>query len=513
MCASPQFVAGATKLHLGAWYDITSDPVILQMVSGIKWEFVDAPTQLEVPREYMVNADMDLVIAREIAGMLQKGVIYEVWDVTRSFVSNIFTRPKPDGKVRVIIDLSELNKFISTNHFKMDHLETATQMLFRGAWLASIDLSDAYYTLPIHPDFQRYICFQWAGRFFHYTCLPFGISCAPWIFTKTLKPIFAEFHKEGHHGFGYIDDSFIIAETRVECLRAVNELKASFERLGFRINEKKSVLQPTHVLKFLGYLLNSSTMTVSPTQDKIEKVVGSVQELLNCRRIKIRRVASVLGLLNDVCKATEYGSAHTKNLEVQKIEALRRAGSKQFEGTMYLDTESVMDLRWWGERFPTATKTMRETSPVLTLMVDASQLGWGACLGSERAQGRWSIHEGTCHINVLEVRAVLLGLRSLCADKHGTGIGVLTDSTTALAYVSHMGGTRSRECNRAALELWHWCKQRAIWLVVNHIPGVENVVADYESRNFTENTEWKLNPQLFAQICKLWNTPNIDLFA
>ena len=99
MCASPQFVAGATKLHLGAWYDITSDPVILQMVSGIKWEFVDAPTQLEVPREYMVNADMGLVIAREIAGMLQKGVIYEVWDVTRSFVSNIFTRPKPDGKV------------------------------------------------------------------------------------------------------------------------------------------------------------------------------------------------------------------------------------------------------------------------------------------------------------------------------------------------------------------------------------------------------------------------------
>ena len=395
----------------------------------------------------------------------------------------------------------------------MDHLETATQMLFRGAWLASIDLSDAYYTLPIHPDFQRYICFQWAGRFFHYTCLPFGISCAPWIFTKTLKPIFAEFHKKGHHGFRYIDDSFIIAETRVECLRAVNELKASFERLGFRINEKKSVLQPTHVLKFLGYLLNSSTMTVSPTQDKIEKVVGSVQELLNCRRIKIRRVASVLGLLNDVCKATEYGSAHTKNLEVQKIEALRKAGSKQFEGTMYLDTESVMDLRWWGERFPTATKTIRETSPVLTLMVDASQLGWGACLGSERAQGRWSIHEGTCHINVLEVRAVLLGLRSLCADKHGTGIGVLTDSTTALAYVSHMGGTRSRECNRAALELWHWCEQRGIWLTVNHIPGVENVVADYESRNFTENTEWKLNPQLFAQICKLWNTPNIDLFA
>ena len=65
------------------------------------------------------------------------------------------------------------------------------------------------------------------------------------------------------------------------------------------------------------------------------------------RRIQIRRVASALGLLNDVCKATEYGSAHTKDLGMQKIEAVRRAGSKQFEGSMYLDTESVTDLWWW----------------------------------------------------------------------------------------------------------------------------------------------------------------------
>ena len=111
------------------------------------------------------------------------------------------------------------------------------------------------------------------------------------------------------------------------------------------------------------------------------------------------------------------------------------------------------------------------------------------------------MHESSCHINVLELRAVLLGLRSLYADKRGTGIGTLTDSTTALAYVSHMGGTRSTECNRVALEMWHWCEQRGIGLAVNHIPGVENVVAGCESRCFTEDTEWRLNPLLFKQIC------------
>ena len=64
---------------------------------------------------------------------------------------------------------------------------------------------------------------------------------------------------------------------------------------------------------------------------------------------------------------------------------------------------------WWGETFPTATKVIRETSPALTLMVDASQLacrgGGGAVWGQREPRG-WSMHESSCHINVLELHAV-----------------------------------------------------------------------------------------------------------
>lgn len=71
----------------------------------------------------------------------------------------------------------------------------------------------------------------------------------------------------------------------------------------------------------------------------------------------------------------------------------------------------------------------------------------------------------------------------------------------------------SPECNGVAHQIWQWCEDRNLWLIATHLPGVENVEADHESRNFTENTEWKLNPEIFNEICYRWGIPEIDLFA
>ena len=63
------------------------------------------------------------------------------------------------------------------------------------------------------------------------------------------------------------------------------------------------------------------------------------------------------------------------------------------------------------------------------------------------------------------------------------------------------GGTRSARCNEQAREIWDFCEERDIWMSVAHIPGEENVDADHESRQFTENTEWELSPEIFKMIC------------
>ena len=61
--------------------------------------------------------------------------------------------------------------------------------------------------------------------------------------------------------------------------------------------------------------------------------------------------------------------------------------------------------------------------------------------------------------------------------------------------------------------IWFWCYQHNNWVSAAHLPGVQNVVADRESRSIHDNMEWQLDKALFRDLCKIWGTPEIDLFA
>ena len=117
------------------------------------------------------------------------------------------------------------------------------------------------------------------------------------------------------------------------------------------------------------------------------------------------------------------------------------------------------------------------------------------------------------HINALELKAALLGLKTLCPEMRNVHIQLQMDNITAVSYVREMGGSHSRLCNSIAYEIWHWCLNRNIWLSATHIPGRENTVADKHSRNFNDSSEWKLNPDALQLCTKVWGQPDIDLFA
>ena len=78
------------------------------------------------------------------------------------------------------------------------------------------------------------------------------------------------------------------------------------------------------------------------------------------------------------------------------------------------------------------------------------QLSSGAVYGEQKPGGLWSLEEQGFHINYLELKAVLLGLQSLCNNLGQRHIRVQSDNTTAVAYINAMGGIRSAECNNMA---------------------------------------------------------------
>ena len=80
---------------------------------------------------------------------------------------------------------------------------------------------------------------------------------------------------------------------------------------------------------------------------------------------------------------------------------------------------------------------------------------------------------------------------------------------TALSDVNHMGTSSSEKRNDLAKEIWSWCAQRNIWLTAVHIPGVENVTADKQSRQSHSQLERTLDRTIFRDCLNVVNV--IDL--
>ncbi len=108
--------------------------------------------------------------------------------------------------------------------------------------------------------------------------------------------------------------------------------------------------------------------------------------------------------------------------------------------------------------------------------------GWGAECKGVSTGGTWTESEASHHINYLEMLAILLGLQTFGKDKNGSHIRILCDNTTAVNILNHMGTSHSEPCNRMAKMIWEWCISKSIWISIAHIPGKQNLMADYESR-------------------------------
>lgn len=130
-------------------------------------------------------------------------------------------REKKDGSFSRILNLKKLNKHVEYLHFKMDSVWTAIRLMTPNCYMASIDLKDAYYSVPILPSHQKYLKFQWNNVLYQYTCFPNGLALCPKKFTKLMKRVYATLRQLGHISSAYIDDSWLMGIDWYTCARSV----------------------------------------------------------------------------------------------------------------------------------------------------------------------------------------------------------------------------------------------------------------------------------------------------
>ena len=202
------FQAGQVSEHLHEWEQLTSDPEILQIVEGDIIRFESEPPERQTARQCNVSEETKVLMDEELLGMLDKKIVKKTIHEQGEFLSPIFPVPKPDGKLRIILNLKQLNEHVEYLHFKMDNIKVVLANITKGCYMASLDLKHAYHSVKIHDDFQKYMKFEWAGSLYQFTCYPNGLGPCPRKFTKLLKVPLSTLREKGHLIIGYIDDFF-----------------------------------------------------------------------------------------------------------------------------------------------------------------------------------------------------------------------------------------------------------------------------------------------------------------
>lgn len=122
---------------------------------------------------------------REIAELIRKEAVEETLPDEVGYISPMFIVPKKGGKWRPILNLKGLNQYVRKSHFKMEDIRSVKDIIQPGDYMAKLDLREAYFSVPVNHTSRKFLQFRWRNKLLQFTCLPFGLSSAPFVFTNS----------------------------------------------------------------------------------------------------------------------------------------------------------------------------------------------------------------------------------------------------------------------------------------------------------------------------------------
>ena len=515
----PMRVGGCLSPHWRRWQEIGAETwVVTVLRDGYRVPFKDPPpplarTPVSFPT-YRAGSPRAQALRQEVEAMLAKGALEIARDPGPGFYSRLFLVEKATGGWRPVIDLSHLNDFVQLTPFKMETVASVLLFVREGDFLASLDLKDAYFQIPIHGSSRKLLRFMSEGTVYQFKALCFGLSTAPQVFTRVFAAVSAWAQARGIRLLRYLDDWLVLSSSEKKAKESIRKLLSLCRTLGIVINEKKSDLVPSQSAKYLGMTIDTGAGKVFPSLARVEKFLTVAERFCTMQSPPAQLWQVVLGHLASLERLVPHGRLRMRSLQWH-LKSQWSPESDPPSLPVALPEEARRDLSWWmvrdhllvGVRFGTP-------APDLHLYSDASSSGWGAHLLDQNVSGVWSAQEKLLHINLLEMKALFLALQAFQEDVAGHHVTAMCDNSTVVAYINKQGGTVSRPLCLLTSRLLRWTESFAVHLEARYLPGESNVLADVLSRRGqVVGTEWSLHPQVARALLRAWGNPSIDLFA
>ena len=286
---------------------------------GYSVPFTDSPPPLACTPvsflTYRVGSPRAQALRQEVEEILAKGALEIARDPGPGFYSRLFLVEKATGGWRPVIDLSHLNDFVQLTSFKMETVASVLLSVREGDFLASLDLKDAYFQIPIHGSSRKLLRFMSEGTVYQFRALCFGLSTAPQVFTRVFAAVSAWAHSRGIRLLRYLDDWLVLSSSEKKAKESIRELLSLCRTLGIVIKEKKSDLVPLQSAKYLGMTIDIGAGKVFLSLARVEKFPKVAERFCSMQSPPARLWQVILGHLASLERLVPHGRLRMRSLQ------------------------------------------------------------------------------------------------------------------------------------------------------------------------------------------------------
>ena len=155
-----------------------------------------------------------------------------------------------------------------------------------------------------------------------------------------MKPVTAWVRQLGCRIISYIDDNLILAASKQEAKLWGELAVAHLGGLGFLVNYEKSNLEPSQESLFLGFSVNTRTMTINVPADKLAGIRASAKQLRQKNTASGRSLATFIETATSTKLAIPpaplfhraiQAAMNSLNLEAQSLDSPVQLSPAQWE--------------------------------------------------------------------------------------------------------------------------------------------------------------------------------------
>nr|ABF96190.1 retrotransposon protein, putative, Ty3-gypsy subclass [Oryza sativa Japonica Group] len=236
--------------------------------------------------------DRKQAIREELDKLLKAGFIREVLHL--EWLANPVMVRKANGKWRMCVDFTDLNKACPKDHFPLPRIDQLVDSTAGCELLSFLDAYSGYHQISMAKEDEEKIAFITPFGVFCYVKMPFGLITAGNTFQRTVQGALS--NQLGNNVEAYVDDIVVKIKTGDSLIDDLRETFDNLRRYRLMLNPEKCTFGVPSG-KLLGFLVSGRGIEANPEKIKaIENMksptrLKEVQKLTGCMAALSRFIA------------------------------------------------------------------------------------------------------------------------------------------------------------------------------------------------------------------------------